>query len=146
MNIPFLIVLTTLAFFGFSDSAFAQKECQDPDPRPKCNPGGGGDDHGDPPAQYCAQLVKGGFDFGQETVIRNNRGNEYNSPNGLEMERPDPLVNSDFDPDAWDAVFATCPVLQSMGAITELTVSDDWAISNSGGKNAGTPGSTACGV
>jgi hypothetical protein len=39
-------------------------------------------------------------------------------------------------------VFATCDVLTSRtGEITELTVSDKWAISNSGGNNSGTPGS-----
>jgi len=124
------------AFLGFSVSAFAGKECQDPDPRPKCNPGGGGDDHGDPPAQYCAQLISGGFDFGRETVTRNNRGNAYNSPDGLYMVRP---LDSDSQA-AWDAVFATCPILISEGKIKLLTVSDKWEIGNGGGKSAGEEG------
>jgi hypothetical protein len=43
-----------------------------------------------------------------------------------------------LNPEAWDAVFSTCPVLSSRpGDITELTVSDKWAISNSGGRSAG---------
>ena len=88
MKIRYLTLLTTLVFLGCSVSAFAGKDCPDGDTSPKCNRGGGGDDHGDPPAKYCAQLISGGFDFGIETVTRNNRGNAYNSPHGLIMVRP----------------------------------------------------------
>jgi len=141
MKARFIILLTTLAFLGLSISvpAFAGKDkgCGTTNPHPSCGDGGGGgggDDHGDPPAQYCAELTSGGFDFGTETVTRNNRGNEYNSPVGLEMDRSD-----SYSPEAWDAVFATCEVLKSRGLITELTVSDKWAISNSGAQSIGEP-------
>lgn len=143
MNTRFLTILSLLAFLGLSIAvpAFAGKDKNcDPnigDVHPSCGGGDGGDDHGDPPAQYCAELISGGFNFGTETVTRNNRGNEYNSPDGLHMLRSDSYSQA-----AWDAVFATCLVLSSRdGDITELTVSDKWAISNSGGKSAGTPDS-----
>ena len=149
MKIRYLTLLTTLVFFGFSVSAFAGKVCQDGDTRPKCNGGGGGDDHGDPPAKYCAQLISGGFDFGLETVTRNNRGNAYTSPHGLIMDRPTVLAppydqQPPYDPPysqaAWDAVFETCEILTSLGSIELLAVSDKWEIGNGGGKSAGEGG------
>jgi len=135
------------AFLGFSVSAFAGKDCVSGDTRPKCNPGSGGDDHGDPPAQYCAQLTKGGFhfggvpgteNFGKVTLTRNNKGNAYNSPYGLLMVRP-ANPDPDFSSAAWDAVFKTCPVL-SGAVVTDLAVSDWWEIGNGGGKSAGEEG------
>lgn len=143
MNTRFLTVLTTLAFLGFSVSAIAQKECQDGDTRPKCNPGGGGDDHGDPPVQYLAELTAGGFYFGSKVVTRNNRGNSYSSTEGLEMTREDIFGDgvSTTDTAAWDEVFSTCPSAFDEDPITDVIVSDDWSIDNSGGKSAGIPGS-----
>ena len=140
MKTRILTVLTTLAFLGFSVSAFAGKDCVDGDTRPKCNSGGGGDDHGDPPAQYCAELREGGFQFGTQTVIRNNRGNSYSSSSaeGPELTRG----ASGTDVDAWDEVFVTCPATwDDEGTPQTVNVSADWSIDNSGGSSAGTPDS-----
>ncbi len=106
------------------------------------NPGGGhgGDDHGDPPARYCAELTSGGFDFDRRTLTRNNRGNDYNSPDELDMFRPDVL--GDHSQAAWDSVFLTCPALEAdLVTISGLHVSDNWSITNSGGQEAGEIGS-----
>ena len=138
MKTGILIVLTTLAFLGLSVSAFAGKLCEEGDARPKCNPGGG-DDHGDPSAQYCAELMSGGFDIGRQTVTRNNRGNSYssNSTEGLELKRG----FNGADTVAWDAVFKTCPATYLDGSPATVNVSNDWSIDNSGGRSAGTENS-----
>jgi len=151
MNTRFLTVLTMLAFLGFSVSAVAAKSvCQQDDTRPKCNRdnGGGGEDHGDPPAQYEAELIDGGFYFDPKIVTRNNRGNGYNSTEDLQMARDSdfPNENPDENPlptdtDAWNEVFASCSTFDDVTKITGIDVSDNWSINNSGGNQAGTEGS-----
>jgi hypothetical protein len=126
-----LLVVLILVF------AAATVQAKKPD-----KPGGGhgGDDHADPPAKYCAKLTSGGFDFGNQTVTRNNRGSSYNSPDSLDMSRPlwnDPI----YSQSAWDLVFSTCPVLKSSFSNPNmgLDVSDDWSIDNY--SKDGAPGS-----
>jgi len=95
---------------------------------------------------YCAELIAGGFYFGignkfSQTVFRNNRGNGYRNTVELNMDRPE---DGTSEADAWDAVFETCPALNTKSPteiIEHLWVSDQWGISNSGAKSTGTAGS-----
>lgn len=124
------------AFLGFSVPAFAGKVCLPTDTSPKCTRGGGGggDDHGDPPAQYLVELTAGGFYFGPKLVTRNNRGNSYNSADGLGLYMEMGVGPDWINEDAWLDVFKTCPSAFGTHIVTSVNVSNIWSIDKCCGK------------
>lgn len=137
-----LLTLGTAAIlFGYMNSTFAGKKCDEDPTHPSC--GGGGADG------YTAALIEGAFRFGAVDVTVNKKGNSWSSTVMLDMVRPDDGIGVPAGQDpwvfgdqlAWDDVFASCPELFSGTDVGSVTVSDDWSIDNAGPRTAGTAGS-----
>jgi hypothetical protein len=137
MNPRFLILLTTLAFLGFSGSTAAHpcqpgetpevhKHCRgevpDPDPEPVV------------PAEYTAELTTGDFVFGELTGLTSNRKGTGLPGNGmLEM---DPAKSGGQD--QWDTIFDACLSLVTDGQITGFQVSEgNWTINYTKSREGG---------
>lgn len=107
MKIRLLIVLTTLAFLGFSVSAFAGKGC-----RPNCSEG-----------DYMVALTSGPFQFAPAKASLNKKGTLVGAE-AILINRPDDLI---WEAEAWDAVMSTCG--GPLGADTSFRVdADDWSV------------------
>lgn len=132
MKTRYLTLVTTLAFFGFSISAFAAKPQCPGDPRCK-------DDSGDT-ITYTAELTAGAFDF-DVAVAPVSKENGLMSSEGLYMVRPGEPDNgvclaSDTRDECltWNDVFNTCAVLLAQNSVTDIFVlNDDWSIEKAGG-------------
>ena len=147
MNPRYLILLTTLAFLGFSSSALMAKpikcdiwpNCPNPNPNPE------------PGVVYTARLTAGGFVFtlGELTdLTANGKGTALSGPDPLSMDiwgfDDDPEGPSLYDADAWDHIFYGClslvtPDSSNSGAlhITSFDVAaDNWRINHIGAKGA----------
>jgi len=127
MNIRFLTILTTLAFLGFSVTAFAK---------------GGKPPKDDPPVVpavvYTVELTKGVYTFPAHKVTMNSR--EYLKSldtESLMFERP--TTNEYGEEDAWDAVINNCagPLAvdftdENGGPMPMVVNFDDWAVGRNG--------------
>jgi hypothetical protein len=123
MNTRFLTILTTLAFLGFSISAFAGKVVKCPT-WPECE---------GVTITYTAQLF-GEFVFntssGDDDIVDVTEVAEGDLRSGesLLMFRPG------GDGNTWDQVFDACAALLEPGSVTSISVaSADWSIEKAGG-------------
>ena len=112
MKARFLTLLITLAFLGFTVSAFAKKPPRPPD---------------DPAVVYTVEL-RGVFNFPAHDVTLNSKG-RLNSVLTKSLEIA--LGHEEWQVEAWDAVFAICAV--STDAIDLVKVNfDDWGVGRNG--------------
>jgi hypothetical protein len=127
MIVRYLILITTLAFLGFSISGFAAKPVCPGDPRCKPDDGDGGS------VVYTVALTAGVFRFNAEEASLNSKGH-LNSVSGLSliMNRPQDTTEQAL----WDAVINTCAgplVGYPPLTIEQMVVNfDAWAV----GKNS----------
>jgi hypothetical protein len=120
MNTRFLTVLTTLAFLGFSVSAFAGKvvKCQT---WPNCD---------GEPITYTAELT-GAFEFNTVDVTEVAEG-DLRSGEDLLMSRPGDYPDLTWL--TWNQVFNACEALLETNSVTSISVaSADWSIEKAGG-------------
>jgi hypothetical protein len=151
MKIRYLILITTMAFLGFSVNAVAHNcDLHDDQSHKHCNKGPGGDD-GDS-IVYTAELT-GAFEFNtlgdNERIVVVTPNKRGSSLHGETLDISIPGHSLDGEPtdcerikdqaayDAcmtWHHVFNTCPLLLALNSVDGFIVgADSWSIQRPGG-------------